>query len=348
MPSPHLFVFNPEHDLALAAGLPHFTPPRAGRGMRHDLGFLPMLWAADGDLVLVDDVSLALSAVQKLGLPAHGTPVDRATLRRGLLSGTLTVGAVRPWGWDITVRQTLIDCGVSPTILPNDDCLTAIRRISHRGWATTHLLQALTAIEGTVGRSRQVDSVADVERLLATWGSVVLKAPWSSSGRGVRRADTLTPQLRGWVSHVIRQQGSIMVEPQYNKVMDLAVELESDGQGLVDYRGLSLFVTHNGAYQGNLIDTEAHKRQRLAVLISPDVLREATTASCSLLGPALSGIYPGPLGIDMMVVRQADRLLLHPCVELNLRCTMGHVALRLSSLVTTMPQLMRVSYGEKG
>lgn len=46
-----------------------------------------------------------------------------------------------------------------------------------------------------------------------------------------------------------------------------------------------------------------------------------------LLGDALRNVYAGPLGIDMMVVRQDDTLLLHPCVEMNLRATMGHVAL---------------------
>ena len=40
--------------------------------------------------------------------------------------------------------------------------------------------------------------------------------------------------------------------------------------------------------------------------------------------------YRGPLGIDMMLVRPAapsSAPLLHPCIEVNLRRTMGHVAL---------------------
>jgi hypothetical protein len=45
----------------------------------------------------------------------------------------------------------------------------------------------------------------------------------------------------------------------------------------------------------------------------------------------LAGHYVGPLGVDMMLVRQTDgTLCLHPCVEVNLRHTMGHVALHLS------------------
>jgi hypothetical protein len=48
-----LHVFNPEHDLALAADLSNFTAPHAGRQLRADLGFLPAIWADDDDVVLV-------------------------------------------------------------------------------------------------------------------------------------------------------------------------------------------------------------------------------------------------------------------------------------------------------
>ena len=33
-----LQIFNPEHDIALAANLSNFTAPHAGRQLRHDLG----------------------------------------------------------------------------------------------------------------------------------------------------------------------------------------------------------------------------------------------------------------------------------------------------------------------
>ena len=41
-----LHIFNPEHDLALAANLSNFTAPHAGRQLRADLGFIPAIWAA--------------------------------------------------------------------------------------------------------------------------------------------------------------------------------------------------------------------------------------------------------------------------------------------------------------
>ena len=58
-----LHVFNPEHDIALAYDNKYFTAPHAGRQLRHDLDYLPALWAEDGDLVLVENVASCVTAV---------------------------------------------------------------------------------------------------------------------------------------------------------------------------------------------------------------------------------------------------------------------------------------------
>ena len=62
-----LHIFNPEHDLALAANLSNFTAPRAARLLRQQLGWLPALWAEEDDLILVDDVRTAQDAYGQLG-----------------------------------------------------------------------------------------------------------------------------------------------------------------------------------------------------------------------------------------------------------------------------------------
>ena len=61
-----LYVFNPEHDIALAANLANFTAPHAGRQLRADLGFLPALWAGKDDVVWVDSVDYAERQYQRL------------------------------------------------------------------------------------------------------------------------------------------------------------------------------------------------------------------------------------------------------------------------------------------
>jgi hypothetical protein len=50
--------------------------------------------------------------------------------------------------------------------------------------------------------------------------------------------------------------------------------------------------------------------------------------------------YVGPFGVDMMVTKEG----LHPCVEVNLRRTMGHVALAISPTDDDIRGVMRVIY----
>ena len=64
------------------------------------------------------------------------------------------------------------------------------------------------------------------------------------------------------------------------------------------------------------------------------------------MGSWLKDQYTCVFGIDMMVVRRddGDGFLLHPCVEINLRRTMGHVAISLTELTSGLPKLMKIEY----
>ena len=59
---------------------------------------------------------------------------------------------------------------------------------------------------------------------------------------------------------------------------------------------------------------------------------------CQQLPELLKG-YEGPVGVDMMVLH--DRMI-HPCVEINLRRTMGHVALNISPRIDDIIKVMRI------
>lgn len=347
-----IHVFNPDHDMALEANKDHFTSPHAGRCLRHDLGYLPALWADEGDLVLVDDVAVAHEGFRHLGLPLRGRFVDVAELSRCMRS--LSCQGVSVWGWDRSVRHFLASAGVPDRLLPDNAFLNVVRLLSHRGWAAQHVLPVLSALPGMVGEVFRAESVDDVKLMLRQRGNIVVKAPWSSSGRGVRYLSynveshhPLTPQLEKWIERVLIRQGCMTVEPYYNKVLDFGMEFISDGVGHVSYRGLSLFNTRHGAYTGNVVDTEARKSAWLSRYVpcaQQNAIRQ-TAADC--LSDVLGHLYRGPLGIDMMVVRQLDSLAVHPCVEMNLRRTMGHVALALPADDRLPRRLMRMDFAGK-
>jgi hypothetical protein len=133
-----------------------------------------------------------------------------------------------------------------------------------------------------------------------------------------------------------------MVEPYYSKVKDFGMEFESDGKGHIAYLGLSLFHTANGAYTGNILATESTKKEMISRYIPETLLDKVQQKICMELGEIYKGRYQGPFGIDMMVTKEG----FHPCVEINLRRTMGHVALAISPTDDDIRGVMRVIYDD--
>ncbi len=322
-----LHVFNPEHDLMLAYDRANVTLPHSVQEMRMNLGFLPSLWADDGDCVLVDDVPYAVKALrQARGLGAEVLFVS------GKEAGNLLYTQVVPWGWDQGLVTGLLGLGIDPGMLPSRERLSAIRDLSHRGTAIGLLRHLRDGNEGrTCGEGFLVGSMDEVRESLSRHGEIVVKAPWSGSGRGLRYvsgARGMDPSIRGWIANTIAMQGGVVVEPRYPGMMDFAMEFHSDGEGGIEYRGLSVFATDNGHYRGNVVAHEETKLSMVARHIPMELLLETRERIVGYLSALLRGRYLGPLGIDMMVVGTPGGrgFLLHPCVEMNLRMTMGHVA----------------------
>ena len=84
-------------------------------------------------------------------------------------------------------------------------------------------------------------------------------------------------------------------------------------------------------------------------LISEAQLAGIRQRIIGVMEPALKDIYCGPFGVDMMAVARTDGdgFWLHPCVELNLRRTMGHVALALTPTDRDPRRLMSIYYADK-
>lgn len=347
-----LHVFNPEHDIALASNLANFTAPHAGRQLRTDLGYLPALWADEGDMVLVDHVESAEKAFRKVAhrlsqlgcrdlsavdgrFTTFASPHSQRENKK--LAGSVTVEAVLPWGWNLALRSMLKRYGIHESLLPTEQQIAQIRQLSHRRTAAG--LLPLLQMEGTLGEAFECTTAVEVETLLARYGQVVMKAPWSSSGRGLRFLSTeRTPfQMQaGWFRNLVSQQGSVMVEPYYNKVKDFAMEFYADDAG-IHYLGLSLFHTVNGAYVGNILATEFTKRNAISRYVSTALL---DSVKQQIINNLNLGPYRGPFGIDMMIVGEK----VHPCVEINLRRTMGHVALAISPTDDDVKRVMRIEY----
>ena len=304
-----LHIFNPEHDIALACNLSNFTPPYAARKLRAALGFLPALWAGEGDAILVDDVTLAEQNLSE-STSAIGNLLAGVSFVTERDLYKLDIDEVSVWGWDAALCRRLVRHGVEASILPSAQSIYAIRELSHR--RTAALLR-------------------------------------SSSGRGVRfvYSEDVDEHFCRWIENVLCRQGCVIVEPYYNKVMDFGMEFYCDGSGHIDCLGLSIFNTSEAEYTGNLIASEEQKSQLLSDYLPFGLLDSVRDCISHELGILYCGRYQGPFGVDMMIVDVDGNgnNVLHPCVEINLRRTMGHVALALSQYTGMQQKLMHIELG---
>ena len=334
-------IYNPEHDLAMAYGGEGFTPPAAGRGMRAGLGFLPAFWACEGDYVLVDDVAeMEREALRfreflpKVTLISWSQLPDIVCNHEDL--------EIKPWGWDMALRHQLLRAGIPPNNLPKAEEVEKVRMLSHRRTSIPLLKHLASTLSDMVGERHEAKSLDEVRQWMSQEGTVVCKSPWSSSGRGVRFVETtLDANLEGFLRNVLVHQGSIIVEPCYHRLMDFAMEFMV-GDDEVLYEGLSLFDTRNGAYSGNVLATEEGKWELLGTVIPQEVVRPLVTALETGLAETFKG-YQGPLGVDMMVVEEKGCRKVHPCVEVNVRSTMGWAAIAVALRTRGRFDTMRVA-----
>ena len=348
-----LHVFNPGHDLVLASGKGiDYCPPHAARQLQHDLGFLPAFWAQEGDVILVDDVRGAAAAAADF---AEWLPqVKWVTLKQllQLKDCQRQIMKVLPWGWDKMVAGQLSKVGVIRSLLPDDRALDGIRRCSGRQASVPWLQDIVDNVRLTVGERWVTNDINQVRSWLRQRRTSVIKSPWSSSGRGVRfTSDILTVNEEGFVRNVIAQQGCVIIEPYYPRVMDFALEFETTQDGSVNYSGLSVFTNDGTAYTGGILASEEEKMQMLRQYLPEQVICEVrdflmtSVAREMMQKDSLDDrkALEIPWGVDMMVVSSDEGYRLHPLVELNYRRTMGHVALSVAERTKGHFSTMQIS-----
>ncbi|MCM1336465.1 MAG: hypothetical protein NC187_05445 [Candidatus Amulumruptor caecigallinarius] len=318
-------LFNADNDGALAVNRASYTPPAMAGALERDLALLPAVWAAPGDYIIA---------------PA-GTALPAWMMERGMriYHGEADAEVAEPWGWSLNARLRLRRAGVPEGLLPDDEELERHREQSHR--RTAMLLARGLEAEGIASPNRPVEitSAEELRALMAGGHRLMVKRPWSCSGRGVFPLAHLSEQRAAELAEgIIRRQGSVMVERMLDRKADFSAILHSDGRS-VKLRGWTLFQTSaEGRYEGTLIAPQELIGERIEAL-GADTRRLGAALERNL-SPLIAG-YCGWLSVDMLATTDGE---IAPCIEVNLRRTMGVVALDIAEQMPLgePPMLMSV------
>ena len=319
-----LYIFNPEHDLALASGETNYMPPASARRMASELALLPVWYAERGSAVLASS-SYNLDYLKRM---QELLDISVYLMTEPELAAEPALD-IRPWGWDAALRKRLSGLGVDESLLPSMQQISVWREYSHRSKSVS-LLPELQLDEHFCGESYYLKTPEEWKSFVEEREGCLLKAPLSGSGKGLNWCKgTFTPFISGWCTHVAALQGGVIAEPIYNKVEDFALEFYSDGAGEVTFAGYSLFRTgKSGMYEGNYLLSNEAIRGKLSQYVPLGALTDLESRLKCELSKSVSSVYKGYLGVDMMICRFAlfPEFRIHPCVEINLRMNMGLVS----------------------
>ncbi len=335
-----LHIFNPGHETAILQGDPNYTPSVTVRKMMEDLALLPAWYARAGDCVWVDRI---ISPRFFSGIPAVIRPQVTVLSPENPEEKLRTLPPLiaQPWG-------------LTPQILRYYSKIAAITGIQLHVPAWNETWKELTHRKtAAVCLDRLHDLLPDYtlpERprffsdprilngyLIAHPGSYVIKTPFSSTGRGLLwlKNGQLRENDFKWIEGAIKKQGSVSLEKKLDKVTDLGLEFYSDGAGGVSFKGIAPFITNpNGAYLGTTVCHQMSVLERLSRFMDINKLARIIEALEKVLSGIYGCYYCGCIGVDSFIYNKApDRYDIHPCVEVNMRNTMGNIALHLNSLI---------------
>ena len=229
-----LLVFNPENDMALASGLSGYTAPEAIERYSRSHWMLPRLWAGEDDLVW--------------------------DWKQNLSDKNIT--EVVPWGWSKALVYRLSKAGVKREVMPSDAVLDGLRTLSSRVF--TSKLQRELGLDVAVCTTWK-----EVESFQRCIGPSVMKAPWSSSGKGLMMVSS--PTARGWMQNTVTREGAVVCERWMERVQDFALEFSVEESGAVRYEGLSVFRTSpSGRYVAHDFVTPEDQRAALMQWVSEE------------------------------------------------------------------------------
>ena len=321
-----IYIFNPENDLALANGNENYEPTLSARSLRSDLSLLPV-WYADENAVVLTYSEISDEWLKRereaLGVKALWMTVDSFTEKRK--PDDLFI----PWGWSPAIRKLWHQTGCSELLQSERDFLQ-YKTLSHRAFTidVLSMLRQKSLLTEGIQIPEELFSLTEIQDYSKRNFPVLLKAPWSGSGRGLFwNNKPQDEKMKQWACPLLQKQGSIICEPVYLKEKDFAMQFFSDGDKKVSFAGYSLFMTDKyGAYKGNLLESDDSIEKKLSKYVPIKHLKQIQEALSCFFSSEIAPFYKGYFGVDMMICSSHENsgsYFLHPCVEVNLRMNMG-------------------------
>lgn len=321
-----LYIFNPETDYALATDSEFYTPPARVVGIRRREALLPALFdsSGNGTVLLLDTISSQMMNTRG-GHAVTEKGIGVVTLEDAGKSADEFKDCIpTPWGWNRQIRKLLHDTFGDMPGLPDNDKIALFRNLAHRRTTIEFIKRCSGWIDDEIELPVEISNESEALCAYSKNKNLFFKAPWSSSGRGILYTGDLEQKhVEPWIHGIIARQGSVMMEKGYSRKLDFATEwLCSNGNAT--FLGFSIFKTsRRGKYHSNIMESQERMREIIGDTCRGQIT-DIVKRQQEIISSLIASVYDGPVGIDMLVTETGA---VNPCVEINLRHTMGMIGL---------------------
>jgi hypothetical protein len=259
------------------------------------------------------------------------------------LSNTL-INKIKPWGWSqITHKEcefikpnSSIDFKNSPIFNWNKNHKQLFSR--ETSLEISKKIEEKHRYVGEENLPIVCDTLQQIEEIHRSRGQMVLKSPFSSSGRGVQilRKNKLNKYNIQWIESTLKTQKIILAEKLFDRVMDFAYQFKIE-KGEISYLGNSFFnVNYNGSYEGNYIGNYNKNLPSDYYQFVKNNEEEIVNMLIQILSKSnYTKFYEGNIGIDSFLYIEDGKIQINPCVEINCRQNMGLLALMIDKKLNT-------------
>lgn len=345
MATGNIYYFNPTCELAVANGSFSYQPPLLLQEMETNLSILPLAFCTKNDFILTE-IPPSAGFLQKLEMAGFDLPrFCRLAELESFPGGSFDT--IYPWGWSPAAHFKLKNL--------KGKCADKSGEGSVYNWKDEHksLFERATSLDFLTGILNnyppewfickemiglQVTSAEEIDSLLDKHSPLVLKAPMSSSGRGIQiiRKSELNTSNRQWISGVLKQQNYLIAEPFLEKRIDLSFQFRIFPDSKIEYLGFSVFETNtNGQYRGTLIHPALRKLmpEKNATESMEMINDTAGIISGALKKSIFASFHRGFIGVDAMIFTHQESFKMQPCIEINSRMNMGILTLFLEKRI---------------
>lgn len=352
--SSNVYYFNPTAEMAIANGLHSYQAPGLLQTFEIEMASLMLYFAKADDIVVTPHKPHAafLTSIQNIK-----PELSHFLTLRELEECNLQLGQLIPWAWSPVVYKTF-EHVFHRFSFNAENLLWKHWQPEHKHFFDRQTAwDVLQAIYPKLPEKYKPDtsvfpeiatSALQIQEQLRQRGSIVLKTPFSSSGRGLQmlRKNVLNASNVAWIESALEKQKRIMVEYMHHKIADFSIHFYLEPNKRPSYLGLVYFKTNsNGQFSGCYINQ--HPETEIQSHINKGVNQELLDAISKELELKYNG-FSGYLGIDAMLISQNGSHKIHPCVEINPRFTMGLLTLELRKLISNPRAFWEVIFSKKG